>query len=177
MDIMSALKKIVESIRDYVQRIFPVIDIIDLPSEKWIGAESPYYQDVELSKVTASSMVNIQPDAEQLTSWQNNGLMLTTRSFNGGIRVYVTGGKPTEDYTVQVTIQEVAEAQAIGVYGNAVGGSGMPKTFVIVDSNNNEFTGIVVGQETIFTATASDITAGKVAGTSEGVVEGTHMCD
>lgn len=64
-----------------------------------------------------------------------------------------------------------------GLYGNATGGFGMPKTFVLVDENGNELTGIVVGEEVIFTATASDIVAGKTAATAEGVVTGTHSCD
>ena len=61
--------------------------------------------------------------------------------------------------------------------GNMVGAySPMGKTFVIVDENNSEFTGIVVDQETVFTATAADIVAGKTAGTEEGVTTGTHSC-
>jgi hypothetical protein len=52
----------------------------------------------------------------------------------------------------------------------------MGKTFILEDENGNEFTGIVVDQETIFTATAADIAKGKVAGTDSGVVVGTHEC-
>lgn len=60
-----------------------------------------------------------------------------------------------------------------GLYGNAAGGFGMPKTFVLVDDNNNEFTGVVVGEETVFTAELNDIRAGKIAANAEGVVTGT----
>lgn len=63
------------------------------------------------------------------------------------------------------------------IVGNMVGCySPMGKTFIIEDENGNEITGIVVDQETIFTATASDIVKGKVAGTDDGVVVGTHEC-
>jgi hypothetical protein len=63
------------------------------------------------------------------------------------------------------------------IIGNMVGCySPMGKTFIIQDDNGNEFTGIVVDQETIFTATAEDIKCGKVAGTDDGVVIGTHEC-
>ena len=63
------------------------------------------------------------------------------------------------------------------IVGNMVGCySPMGKTFIIVDEDGNELTGIVVDQETIFTATAEDIVMGKVAGTDEGVVVGTHKC-
>lgn len=63
------------------------------------------------------------------------------------------------------------------IVGNMVGTySPMGKTFIIEDENGNEITGIVVGQETVFTATAADIVAGKIAGTEDGVVVGTHEC-
>lgn len=65
----------------------------------------------------------------------------------------------------------------MGVYGNVAGGFGMPKTFTLVDQNGNEYIGIVVGEEVVFTATAADIVQGKIAGTSDGVTIGTHKCE
>ena len=63
------------------------------------------------------------------------------------------------------------------IIGNVVGCySPIGKTFIIEDEDGNEITGIVVSQETIFTATAADIVKGKVAGTDDGVVVGTHEC-
>jgi hypothetical protein len=62
------------------------------------------------------------------------------------------------------------------IIGNMVGGTAPIKTVKIVDEDNNEIIGVVVGQETIFTATAADIVKGKVAGTDDGVVVGTHEC-
>ena len=63
------------------------------------------------------------------------------------------------------------------IVGNMIGCySPMGKTFIIEDENGNEITGIVVDQQTVFTATASDIVKGKVAGTDDGVVVGTHEC-
>lgn len=47
------------------------------------------------------------------------------------------------------------------------------KTLVLTDDNGNEVTGVIVGQEVIFTANAAeDIREGKVAATDEGVVTG-----
>lgn len=63
-----------------------------------------------------------------------------------------------------------------GLYGNVTGGFGMPKTFVITDESGNELTGIIVGEQVVFTATAADVVAGKTAGTADGVVVGTHEC-
>lgn len=63
------------------------------------------------------------------------------------------------------------------IVGNMVGSySPMGKSFIIEDENGNSVTGIVVNQETIMTATAADIVAGKTAGTEDGIVVGTHEC-
>ena len=59
------------------------------------------------------------------------------------------------------------------IYGNMVGGGAPLKTLILQDEEGNEMTGIVVGQEVIFTANAAtDIRDGKVAATDEGVVTG-----
>ena len=64
------------------------------------------------------------------------------------------------------------------IIGNMVGCySPMGKIFTLVDEDNNEFTGVIVDQETVLTATAADIVAGKIAATDEGIVTGTHACE
>lgn len=64
------------------------------------------------------------------------------------------------------------------ICGNLVGGIvGYGKTFVLVDENDNEITGVVVDEMTIFTATAEDIKQGKIAATDSGIVTGTHVCE
>ena len=64
------------------------------------------------------------------------------------------------------------------ICGNIVGGgASSSKTFVIVDGNNNEFTGVVVDKFTLFDATAEDIKLGKVAASNQGVITGVHVCD
>lgn len=60
----------------------------------------------------------------------------------------------------------------MSIYGNMAGGFGFPKTFILTDEKGTELTGIVVGQETVFTATADDIKIGKVAATDKGITEG-----
>jgi hypothetical protein len=177
ISIMEAFRIMTESIKVWTESMLPKYATISLPAANWIGDASPYYQDVELSCVTESSIVNIQPDQLQLAAWQDECFAFTTLSSNGSVRVYVSGGLPTEDYTVQVTVQKVVDAESAGMYSNAIGSFGMPKSFVLVDENNNEYIGVVVGEEVVFTATAADIVEGKTAGTSEGVVVGTHTCD
>lgn len=61
------------------------------------------------------------------------------------------------------------------IYGSATGGFGYPKTFIIEDSDGNEFKGIVVDKETIFDATLNDVREGKVFANDEGVNTGTKV--
>lgn len=64
------------------------------------------------------------------------------------------------------------------IYGNVIGGgSASLKTLMIVDENNNEYVGVVVDEEVIFTATAEDIKLGKIAASDSGIVVGTHICE
>lgn len=58
------------------------------------------------------------------------------------------------------------------IYGSATGGFGMPKTLVLTDSNGNEFTGVVTGQKTVFTATKDDVKTGKIFASDEGIQTG-----
>ena len=91
-----------------LQSMLPKVTTITLTGA-WNGSASPYYKDVELSCVTETSLVTLQPTPEQLVSWQDDGLAFTTLSGDGTVRVYCAGGLPTEDITIQVTVQEVVE--------------------------------------------------------------------
>jgi hypothetical protein len=59
------------------------------------------------------------------------------------------------------------------IIGNMVGGTAPIKTIKLVDEENNEIIGVVVGQEVIFTATDSDVLEGKVYAGDHGVSTGT----
>lgn len=64
----------------------------------------------------------------------------------------------------------------MALYGNMIGGIPSLKTLKLVDSNGAELIGVVVDQETVFTADASsDIRQGKVAATDAGVVTGSAI--
>lgn len=89
-----------------LQSLLPKVTTITLTSN-WVGDLSPYYQDIELSCVTETSIVDLQPTPEQLNSWQDDGIAFTTLSGNGTVRVYVAGGKPSSAISVQVRVQEV----------------------------------------------------------------------
>lgn len=83
------------------------ISTITLLADSWTGATSPYSQTVSISGVTSNSMVDLQPTPEQLTVWQDEGWAFTTLNDSGTIYVYVAGGQPSEDITIQAKIQEV----------------------------------------------------------------------
>ena len=89
-----------------LQSLLPKVTTITLTSN-WVGDASPYYQDIALSCVTETSIVDLQPTPEQLSSWQDDGIAFTTLSGNGTVRVYVAGGKPSSAISVQVRVQEV----------------------------------------------------------------------
>jgi hypothetical protein len=59
------------------------------------------------------------------------------------------------------------------IYGNVVGGRSSLKTLKIVDENNNEYIGVIVDEEVIFTATDEDVLEGKVYAGDNGVSTGT----
>lgn len=60
------------------------------------------------------------------------------------------------------------------IYGNTVGVSSLPKSYLLETEDGAQLVGVLVGEETIFTADAStDIREGKVAATEAGVVTGT----
>lgn len=59
------------------------------------------------------------------------------------------------------------------ISGGLVGSySQLGRTLVLVDEVGNELTGVVVGQETIFDATVSDVKIGKTFASDEGVQVG-----
>lgn len=80
---------------------------INLPASAWKGAISPYFQVVEVEDVSVNSMVNLQPSVEQLEIFHDKDIAFTTENDGGVVTVYAIGDKPTNDYTIQATIEEV----------------------------------------------------------------------
>lgn len=80
---------------------------VSLAADFWTGTESPYSQVVTLDGATPNSKVDLNPTGEQLNSLATNRTILNTANDNGTVTVYAVGNKPTEDYTMQVTITEV----------------------------------------------------------------------
>lgn len=59
------------------------------------------------------------------------------------------------------------------IYGNTVGGSGLPKSYVLETADGSQrLVGVLVGEETVFDATPNDVREGKIYAGDDGVKTG-----
>lgn len=99
--------------------ILPTPASITLSSDAWQSVldenENPisnrYYQPVTVNNavITPNSKVDLQPSPEQLAIFHEKDLTFTAINRGGNVRVCVIGQKPTQEYTMQVTVTEVTE--------------------------------------------------------------------
>ena len=70
-----------------------------------------YYQYVTVNNavITPNSKVDLQPKPEDMVIFHEKDLTFTAINSNGTVRVCVVGQKPTSQYTMQVTVTEVAD--------------------------------------------------------------------
>lgn len=80
---------------------------VTLRASAWAGTSSPYSQIVTIDGITANSQVDLTPSVAQLVIFHQKDLAFVTENDNGVVTVYAIGDKPTNDYTMQVTITEV----------------------------------------------------------------------
>lgn len=80
---------------------------VSLLASRWVGENSPYSQVVTIEGATRYSKVNLQPSANQLDIFHDKDLAFVTENEDGVITVFAIGDKPTMDYEMQVTLQEV----------------------------------------------------------------------
>lgn len=85
----------------------PKIGEVTLLASAWVGSDSLYHQVVEIEGVTENSQVDLTPSVQQLMIFYEKDLSFVTENDNGTVTVYALGQKPTNDYTIQVTITEV----------------------------------------------------------------------
>lgn len=97
------LEEVVRNIISQVNKISTVA----LPSNQWEGAASPYYQVVDIAGATENSKIDLNPTVEQLNIFHEKDITFVVGNNNGVITVYCIGQKPTNDYTIQVSITEV----------------------------------------------------------------------
>ena len=100
-------RKRFEEMMAAAREVVPVATEITLLASAWEGEESPYSQVVNIDGITENSQVDLTPSVEQLTIFRQKELALVTENEDGVVTVYAIGDKPTNDYTMQVTITEV----------------------------------------------------------------------
>ena len=83
------------------------IDYVSLPAANWVGSGYRYSQVVDIPGVTENSQVDLTPSVDQLVIFYEKDLTFVTENDGGKLTVYAIGQKPTNDYTIQVTITEV----------------------------------------------------------------------
>lgn len=86
----------------------PKISEVELLASAWVGEDNLYHQIVDIEGVTENSQVDLTPSVEQLLIFYEKDLAFVAENEDGIITVYAIGQKPTNDYTMQVTITEVA---------------------------------------------------------------------
>ena len=80
---------------------------VTLRASAWVGTASPYSQKVTIEGITENSQVDLTPSVAQLVVFHQKDLAFVTENDDGVVTVYAIGDKPTNDYTIQVTITEV----------------------------------------------------------------------
>lgn len=83
------------------------ISSVELLASAWEGDASPYSQVVIIDGTTENSKVDLNPSVEQLDIFHKKDIAFVTENEGGIITVFCVGQKPTNDYTMQVTITEV----------------------------------------------------------------------
>ena len=103
-----ALEALLSAVRSLPDNPLVRIGEVKILANAWVGDSSPYSQVVNVEGVTANSQVDLTPSVEQLVVFYEKDLTFVTENDNGVVTVYAIGQKPTNDYTIQVTITEVA---------------------------------------------------------------------
>jgi hypothetical protein len=106
--IVRAIKQYLEENGLPLDASFAKIGEVVLIADNWIGEESPYSQVVNIDGVTENSQVDLTPNIEQLKIFYEKDLTFLTENDGGVVTIYAIGQKPENDYTIQVTITEVA---------------------------------------------------------------------
>ena len=102
-------EQIHQAFTDYMEKnSIASIGEVTLLASAWNGSNSLYSQVVEVEGVTEHSQVDLTPSVEQLAVFYEKDLTFVTENEGGVVTVYAIGQKPTNDYTIQVTITEVS---------------------------------------------------------------------
>lgn len=91
--------------------VLPTPASITLVANGWVlVSENRWAQEVTVNNavITARSKIDLQPDADQLCIFHQKDLAFVVENEGGKVTVFCIGQKPTNDYTIQATVMEVA---------------------------------------------------------------------
>ena len=97
---------------EIVSQVLPRITNVVLDKDKWepisIDGYSTdcYRQQLQVEGVTTCSRLDLQPTADMILDFSENGLSFITTNLNGVIVVDSVGNYPTQTYTIQATLVE-----------------------------------------------------------------------
>lgn len=80
-----------------------------IPANAWKGAESPYSQAVTVNAVSVNSIVNLQPNKDQIAILGAAGIALAAENDAGSVTIHAFGDKPKTDMVIQATVREVVK--------------------------------------------------------------------
>lgn len=103
-------EQVAKAVAEYFTRnpASAMIGEVTLLASKWVGSGHLYSQVVNINGVTENSQVDLTPSVEQLVVFYEKDIAFVTENDAGTLTVYAIGQKPTNDYTIQVTITEVS---------------------------------------------------------------------
>lgn len=78
-----------------------------LYADKWVENDGGYSQIIDVEGVTPNSELMISFSESQLKVFHEKDLTFVAGNKNGVVTVYITGQKPQNDYTMQITVREV----------------------------------------------------------------------
>ena len=84
----------------------PKMAAVVMAAANWTGSGILWSQAVTISGITANSVIDLVPSADQVNSLVSIGAMMTVENNNGAATVHVIGNKPNVDYTMKVLITE-----------------------------------------------------------------------
>ena len=104
---MAILKTL--TLNGVLYEVTPVVPVasVTVRASAWEGSDRSWHQVVELAGVTPYTKVDLLPTPEQLEIFYNKSLSFVTENDNGVVTVYAIGDKPSNDYTIPVTLTEV----------------------------------------------------------------------
>lgn len=112
----------------------PIISEVKLLASAWVSEDDKrHIQIVEPKGVTNKSQVDLTPDDQQLVVFYEKDLTFVTKNESGVVTAIAIGQKPTNDYTVQVTLTEVDVPDGTTIWGITVGTPINPDRLVTVD--------------------------------------------